>query len=78
VVTAVLSVGGQDDSDELHCVRLKVTTMGTTLHPLKDTFRIPRKVKNALKKQMKRWLRRWAKTHPDEVPRTQRHKGSYW
>ena len=52
--------------------------MGTTLHPLKDTFPIPRKTKRSLKKQMTRWLRRLAKTHPEETPRTHRHKGWYW
>jgi len=52
--------------------------MGTTLHPLKDTFPIPHKTKRSLKKQMKRWLRRQAKSRPEEGLRTRRHKGWYW
>ena len=32
--------------------------MGTTLHPLKDTFPIPKKTKKSLKRQMARWRRR--------------------
>ena len=52
--------------------------MGTTLHPLKDTFPIPRKTKKSLKKQMARFLRRQAKRRPEQGLRTQRHKGWYW
>jgi hypothetical protein len=52
--------------------------MGTTLHPLKDTFPIPKKTKKSLKRQMARWRRRQARTNPEEILRSHRHKGWYW
>jgi hypothetical protein len=72
------SADADNDQNQLRWIGSKVTEMGTTRHPLKDTLRIPRKTKNSLKKQMKRWLRRRGKTHPEEGLRTQRHKGWYW